>query len=424
MTDHPQLRLRYALLKGTTEGLLFVDDVPNGLKCNCVCSHCGKELIARNNPRNKREHHFAHRGGADCKGARMTTLHKLAQQIIKEERKIMLPAYDKQYVQKGARLGTYDEVELEVVCKAENSNRRPDCIGYNDSRRQNTWIEIFCQHQIDPIKREEIIQNRQYCIEINFKDLLNTNYTKESVKNRLLTCFEDREWICHPEWDDEEMRKEAEEMRILEEEQKKRDEEIKRFLEESKRKQEELMRKQEAERRKLAERLKNRPRVSISDSSSKTIRINDRASESPNNGIHDWVTYAKRLYAEGADRETFYSTLTRQYAKVTLENSEPILVKELHLKINELLPRTDYIVRIQKIYLEILIAIWILDKLNHSECLELSRIFVSNQNIRYNIYKTIKRIGNIYSSGIEGNLIPINLENRDVILQILRTCYM
>ena len=88
MTDHPQLRLRYALLRGTTEGLLFVDDVPNGLKCNCVCSHCGKELIARNNPRNKREHHFAHRGGADCKGARMTTLHKLAQQIIKEERKI------------------------------------------------------------------------------------------------------------------------------------------------------------------------------------------------------------------------------------------------------------------------------------------------------------------------------------------------
>jgi hypothetical protein len=354
----------------------------------------------------------------------MTTLHKLAQQVIKEERKIMLPAYDKQYVQKGARLRTYDEVELEVVCKAENSNRRPDCIGYNDSRRQNTWIEIFCQHQIDPIKREEIIQNRQYCIEINFKDLLNTNYTKESVKNRLLTCFEDREWICHPEWDDEEKRREEEEKRKQEEEQKKRDEEFKRFLEKSERQQEELKRKQEAERRKQAERLKNQSRAFVSDSSPKQIRINDSASESPNNGIHDWVTYAKRLYAEGAARETFYSTLTREYAKVTLENSEPILVKELHLKINELLPRTDYIVRIQKIYLEMLIAIWVLDKLNHNEHPDWSRIFVANQDLRNNIFRTIKRIGNIYSSEIEGNLIPINLENREVILQILRTCYM
>ena len=406
------------------EGLLFVDDVPNGLKCNCVCSHCGKELIARNNPRNKREHHFAHRGGADCKGARMTTLHKLAQQVIKEERRIMLPAYDKQFVQKGARLGTYDEVELEVLCKAENSNRRPDCIGYNDNRRQNTWIEIFCQHQIDPIKREEIIQNRQYCIEINFKDLLNTNYTKESVKNRLLTCFEDREWICHPEWDDEEKRKEEEEKRIQEEEQKKRDEEIKRFLEKSERKQEELKRKQEAERRKQAERLKNQSRASASNTSPKTIRINDSASKSQNSGIHDWVMYAKSLYAEGSGRETFYSTLTREYARVTLENSDPILVKELRTKINELLPRTDFIERFLKIYLEMLIAIWILDKLNHSECPELSRIFVSNQNIRYNIYKTIKRIGNICSGEIEGSLIPVSIENRDVIRQILRICYM
>ena len=86
-----RLRLRYALIKDTTEGLKFVDNVPNGLKCNCVCPHCGKELVARNNPKNKREHHFAHRGGADCKGARMTTLHKLAQEVIAAETKVMLP---------------------------------------------------------------------------------------------------------------------------------------------------------------------------------------------------------------------------------------------------------------------------------------------------------------------------------------------
>ena len=89
--EQSHLHLRYALQRGTESHLRFVDDVPKGLKCNCVCPYCKADLIARQGE--KREHHFAHRGDTDCKGARMTALHMLAQQILARDKKLMLPDY-------------------------------------------------------------------------------------------------------------------------------------------------------------------------------------------------------------------------------------------------------------------------------------------------------------------------------------------
>ena len=28
-------------------GMVYVDDVPNGLACNCICPHCKERLLAR-----------------------------------------------------------------------------------------------------------------------------------------------------------------------------------------------------------------------------------------------------------------------------------------------------------------------------------------------------------------------------------------
>ena len=217
---HPQLRLRYALMKGTSHESCFVDDVPNGLKCNCVCPHCGKDLIAKNNPNNKRESHFAHTSGADCPGARMSALHLLAQDILAETKQVMLPEYNGVYYHHDAELKTFDRISKEEICKHEDSTRRPDCIGYNDSKGGYIWIEIYCRHKIDATKKAEIRKQQQYCTEIDFSDLLKTNYTEEDVKNRLLETSH-REWICCPVWDAEEERLKAEveaEMQAAEEE--------------------------------------------------------------------------------------------------------------------------------------------------------------------------------------------------------------
>lgn len=222
--EQSHLHLRYALQKETESHLRFVDDVPKGLKCNCVCPYCKVDLMARQGQ--KREHYFAHKNNNYCTGGRMTALHILAQNVLTETKQVMLPEYKSWYNPHPAKLTTFDRVEKEEVCRNENSMRRPDCIGYNDSKGSNIWIEIYCRHKIDEAKKAEIRKHQLYCIEIDFSDLLKTNYSEEDVRNRLLDSSHS-EWICCPVWDAEEerLRIDAEARWQAEEEERKKSEE-------------------------------------------------------------------------------------------------------------------------------------------------------------------------------------------------------
>lgn len=194
--------LTYGLKRGTQNELLHIDSVPNGLDCGCVCPHCQHDLIARNRGV-KRIPHFAHASGAeDCGKGRMTALHMLVQNVLEEKKQVLLPPYYGKYLPtKEAKLKTFDHIYLEETCKNEDSTRRPDCIGYNEGKSENLWIEIYCCHKIDDAKKEDIINRRQYCIEIDFSDLLKTNYSKEDVEHRLLEDSSHSEWICCPFYD-------------------------------------------------------------------------------------------------------------------------------------------------------------------------------------------------------------------------------
>ena len=77
--------------------LVFVDDVPNGNACGCFCPKCKEPLMARNGGK-KNQHHFAHSPESNCQGSYETTLHLLAKEIIKEEKKMVLPEYEKRCV--------------------------------------------------------------------------------------------------------------------------------------------------------------------------------------------------------------------------------------------------------------------------------------------------------------------------------------
>ena len=239
--------LTYGLKNETTNELLHIDKVPNGLDCDCVCPHCHHVLIARNGGL-KREHHFAHYKGAECGKARMTALHMLAQNILAETKQVMLPEYKSRYNNTHpAKLKTFDRIVLEEVCRNEDSTRRPDCIGYNYSKGGNIWIEIYCRHKIDATKKAEIRKLQQYCIEIDFSDLLSTDYSVEDVKNRLLETSH-REWICCPTWDDEEERLNAEakaRMLAKEVERKRDDDELRKMVAEERRERIEEGRKRE-----------------------------------------------------------------------------------------------------------------------------------------------------------------------------------
>ncbi|MBO7459023.1 MAG: hypothetical protein J6T80_07210 [Paludibacteraceae bacterium] len=407
MSLHGEM-LTYGVLK--SDGILYhIDDksVKNGSKCDCLCPKCHTSLIARRGDVN--EHHFAHANGDKCPGAQMSALHKLAQQILAEGKRVMLPEYSKTYVQHQAKLQVFDSITLEEVCQDEVSRRRPDCVGKPYCNSSSLWIEIYCCNpiKVNGEREKDIIRRNQHCIEIDFSDLMQTDYKPDDVKDRLLNSCTNRRWVCHPEWDKEERQKEDEATKLEWEERKREMEESMRQVEEEKRKQEELLQKQK--------------HITVSNFS--FIRRIESENKTQSNGKRDWVMFAKEKYVDKNGRETFYKTLIKEYTKVTLENSRQMVAKEACSKINDLLPRTHLIFDVTKIYLEMLLAIWVLDKLNHSEVPDLSRVFIVNQSLRNNTYKAIKKIGNINNREIEETLIPAELENRDIILHILRICY-
>ena len=70
----------YGIKKDTGETLSITDlsDSENGLKCNCKCTFCGADFIARNLGK-KNAPHFAHSGeGCDIEKANMNGLFMLA----------------------------------------------------------------------------------------------------------------------------------------------------------------------------------------------------------------------------------------------------------------------------------------------------------------------------------------------------------
>ncbi|MBP5536346.1 MAG: hypothetical protein J6X62_06090 [Bacteroidales bacterium] len=147
-----------------------------------------------------KKHHFAHYSGEDCTGARMTALHMLAQQIIAEEKKLVLPGFHDDYYSKKAKSIAFDQVLLEVPYK----NMRTDCVGikYSQGKEHPLWIEICVTHEVDEQKRQQIRDLNIPCVEIYMSDMLDTDYSKESVRERLISEGW-REWICCPKYEHE-----------------------------------------------------------------------------------------------------------------------------------------------------------------------------------------------------------------------------
>ena len=223
--------LTYGLKRGTQNELLHIDSVPNGLGCDCVCPHCKHELMAKNGG-SKNTHHFAHASGTEeCGKGRITALHILAQQVLANDMRVMLPDYIGQYyppVRTG--LMVFDEVQIEKTNNVDDSQIRPDCIGikYDEfGLTHKLLIEIRVTHKVDEQKQQFIRNAGIACIEINLSDMLNTDYTKESVTQRLIEEKEDRVWICCPIYDkrNEENKQKRAKAEKEAEEQRKRDEE-------------------------------------------------------------------------------------------------------------------------------------------------------------------------------------------------------
>ena len=142
--------------------LVHIDDVPNGLGCNCVCPYCKDRLIAKNGG-TKNAHSFAHCSGADCIGAKESVLHLLAKEVLCEEKVIALPV--------SSDCAPVGKLSLDRVEKEEyhpELKLRPDCVGYYGEKQ--IWIEFKRSHAVDVHKEEKIISAHIDCIELDLND--------------------------------------------------------------------------------------------------------------------------------------------------------------------------------------------------------------------------------------------------------------
>ena len=128
---------------------VHVSEVPRGLDCGCICSRCGKPLIAKKG--DEREHHFAHRELGDCKYQGETELHARAKQILAAKREIT----------------TRDGVLRFQDARIEERVGRYKVDVYLVSEELNLAVEIFVSHRIDSHKHRYFVDSRTHSMEID-----------------------------------------------------------------------------------------------------------------------------------------------------------------------------------------------------------------------------------------------------------------
>lgn len=286
-----------------TNRMVGIDDVANGLQCGCLCPHCKQRLIAKNGGTD-RAHHFAHNNGQECEGARMTALHLLTQQIIEEQKTLMLPDYQEKYYKKSFDKITFEEVVLEKKINIQDSYLRPDCIGIKygkDNSRHQLWIEILVTHKVNSEKRKKIRDLKAACIEINLSDMLITDFSPDSIRHRLFENKKDRKWINCPICDE-----------------KNRQLKIKHEQEESER-----VRREEAQKRWLEELQIKEEEEELTDKRTKHERV--------------------ERWFENGNSETAKYFMAEIKSKPFLKNSTDIFSKLPNYLYNELIPNDDFL---------------------------------------------------------------------------------
>lgn len=220
-------KLTYALLENE---LVFISDprVKNGFQCACICPECKKPLNARNNEKNVREKHFAHKPGDDCPYAVESALHLLAKSVLSKNKKIFVPDFHYDYRQKNldskfkdGQLINLETVILEKTIIEDGVEVIPDAIGIINDKE--VFIEFAKTHFVDETKLQKIIKLNKTCIEIKINHL---ELDEIVLSNFLTTKSPFIYWINNPRLNEEFKKKEEDERRRKEQEEKEWKEEI------------------------------------------------------------------------------------------------------------------------------------------------------------------------------------------------------
>jgi hypothetical protein len=184
------------------------------------CADCGGKFIAVQPSDPRKQWFFRHEAIGDCEGSRETAIHRMAKQILVEERKIMLPyllmkpdpevyrEYKHHREIKLYRLGErklyhFDAVEDEVWEKG----RKPDIVAVSGDRK--LFVEIVVTHDIDEEKLKWISEQNISTLRVSFSGLPYTS-TERDVRRCLMTGWLDGvnilRWVHHAKKRDHQQR--------------------------------------------------------------------------------------------------------------------------------------------------------------------------------------------------------------------------
>ena len=183
--------------------MVDIYQVEKGMACGCQCSHCFSPLIARKGEKNT--HHFAHQSGAVCHNAYETSIHKMAKQILMDEKGLQLPGLHIS-VKDQNKMGV-EHIESEQVCEPRwisfdevreeltLGSIRADIVGYKN--KHPLIIEIMVTHASGKNKKNYIRNQAWAAIEIKLIDLGYQADTK-MLKENILDSLTNKYWLSHP----------------------------------------------------------------------------------------------------------------------------------------------------------------------------------------------------------------------------------
>ena len=126
-----------------TDGRLYdVDEVENGLACECHCPGCGVVLIARHGEVNR--HHFAHYGHQPCDYGLEAGIRQAVKEVLDRRREIRLPAVTMDFGENLTEVVIQPEqtVQLDDVELVDEGTKLPDVVVVRGDRRLYIDVQV------------------------------------------------------------------------------------------------------------------------------------------------------------------------------------------------------------------------------------------------------------------------------------------
>lgn len=167
LSSHSELS--YGLQNGK---LVSVDDVEQGLACNCTCPGCGAQLIARKGM--QRAFHFAHYNSPECAHAAESALHLRAKDMVKRAGKLFLPPVEVKLLAEEHPSAQYfmdlipaSLMEISAVTLEQRlAGYTPDATVVTQEG-EILDIEIFVSHKVNEHKQQRVESADRAMLEID-----------------------------------------------------------------------------------------------------------------------------------------------------------------------------------------------------------------------------------------------------------------